>query len=258
MLVADDIKQQVTAPFKASGGDWLKIGAFGLVTAGSVLFADKPINRWAVDLVQRNSAVGTISSYVTNFGGLYEGYTLAALGAYGLIFKKEKERTTTLLATQAYITAGALETVLKYLVGRQRPYYYDPLTNKNALTFHGPFYLFQRGAVPATSFPSGHTTVAFAAATVFAMEYRSTRIVPIIAYSAATLIGLSRIGENAHWASDVLAGAALGFLCGRQVVNNYHRYAKIQNEKAKKKGTFKLNLNYFNGVLEPGFIYTFR
>jgi membrane-associated phospholipid phosphatase len=258
VLVADDIKQQITAPFRATGSDWLKIGAFATVTAGVVLFADRPINRLAVDIGKRNPGVVTTSTYVTNFGGLYEAYTLAALGTYGLVFKKEKEKTTTLLATQAYITAATIELSLKYLVGRQRPYYYDPVTSKNALTFHGPFYAFQHGAAPATSFPSGHTTVAFAAATVFAMEYRSTRIVPVIAYSAATLIGLSRITENAHWASDVLVGAALGFLCGRQVVNNYHRYSKIQSASLKNKGSFRLNLNYSDGILEPGFIYTFR
>ena len=108
-------------------------------------------------------------------------------------------------------------------------------------TWHGPtvnpFY---------TSFPSGHTTVAFAAPTVFAMEYKNTKFVPIIASSAATLSGLSRLTENARWASDVLVGAALGYLCGRQVVNNYHRYSKIQSAKARQKGTIRFNSKYFN------------
>src|SRR5579872_3729105 len=123
ILVADDIKQQVTSPFRATSSDWLKIGAFGVVTTATILFADKPVNRLALR-IRENKSVVNASQYVTNFGGAYEAYTLAALGAYGLIFKKEKEKTTTLLATQAYITAGAIETVLKYLVGRQRPYYY--------------------------------------------------------------------------------------------------------------------------------------
>jgi membrane-associated phospholipid phosphatase len=196
------------------------------------------------------------SQYVTNFGGSYEGYTLAVLGAYGLIFKKEKEKTTTLLATQAYVTAAAIETAIKYLTGRQRPSYNDPVTGATNHTFHGPFSHFLNGSFE--SFPSGHTTVAFAAATVFAMEYKDIKIVPIIAYSAATAIGLSRIVQNQHWASDVLVGAALGFLSGRQVVNNYHRYSKIKIEAAKKKNTLSFNLNYFNGTLMPGCIYTFR
>lgn len=259
VLVADDMKQQVTAPLRATGSDWLKIGAFGVVTAGSILFADKPVNRLAVDQIRTNKSVVSASLYVTNFGGLYEAYTLAALGAYGLIFKKDKEKTTTLLATQAYITAAVIETALKYLTGRQRPSYYNSVTGLNNHTFHGPFYHFLKSDNSSyESFPSGHTTVAFAAATVFAMEYKDIPIVPIIAYSAATSIGLSRIVQNQHWISDVLVGAALGFLSGRQVVNNYHRYSKLQLEKAKKKNTVSFNLNYSNGTLMPGIIYTFR
>jgi membrane-associated phospholipid phosphatase len=258
VLVADDIKQQVTYPFRATGSDWAKIGGFAVVTTGAILFADKPVNRLAIQ-IRANKSVVSASTYVTNFGGLYEAYTLAALGAYGLIFKKDKEKTTTLLATQAYITAAAIETALKYLTGRQRPSYYNSITGLNNHTFRGPFYHFLKSDNSSyESFPSGHTTVAFAAATVFAMEYKDIPIVPIIAYSAATSIGLSRIVQNQHWISDVLVGAALGFLSGRQVVNNYHRYSKLQIEAAKKKNTLSFNLNYFNGTLMPGCIYTFR
>ena len=258
-LLVDDIKQQVTAPFHLKGKDWLKVGQFALLT-GAVAFADEPLQRSALRLRNRSHAVRTVSRYVTNFGGLYEGYTLAALGAYGYLFKSEKTKTTTLLATQAYITAGAIESVLKLLSGRQRPSYYDPNSVEAEPVFHGPFYKpgdLVNGNKLNSSFPSGHTTVAFAAATVYAMEYRDRPLVPIISYSAATLIGLSRITENKHWATDVLVGAALGYLCGRQVVNNYHRYAKIQNDK-KRAGTLSFQLQYLNGTLLPGVVYHFR
>jgi membrane-associated phospholipid phosphatase len=264
-LLLDDIKQQVSAPFNASGRDWLRIGGFALLTTGCALFADKPINRAAIDIRNRSSSIVSASSYVTNFGGLYEGYTLAAFAAYGYIFKKEKTKTTVFLATQAYLTAGAIETTLKYLTGRQRPSYYDPKTGLNNPSWHGPFFEFTKdknGARPAnssyTSFPSGHTTVAFAAATVFALEYKDSKFIPIIAYSAATMIGLSRLIENQHWSSDVLVGAMLGYLSGRQVVNNYHRYSKIKSTGAKKKNTLVFNLNCAHGILLPGFVYTFR
>ena len=258
-LVTDDIKQQWTAPFRATSREWLGIGGFAAVTTGAILFADKPVNKFAVNQIRTNRSVVSASTYVTNFGGLYETYTLVALGAYGVLFKKDKEKTTTLLATQAYLTGAAIETVLKYLTSRQRPSYYDAVTGKNSHVFHGPFYHFlKKDNSSFESFPSGHTTVAFAAATVFAMEYREYRLVPIIAYGAATSIGLSRIVQNQHWISDVLVGAALGFLTGRQVVNNYHRYSKLQLEKAKKKNTLSFNLSYDDGVLMPGVIYTFR
>lgn len=264
ILLVDDIKQQVTSPFRATSSDWLKIGGFGMLTAACALFVDKPLNRATLDIRSKNSNVVSISAYVTDFGGLYEVYTLTALAAYGYIFKNEKTKNTTFLATQAYLTAAAIETSLKYLTGRQRPSYYDPVTGMNSPTWHGPLYGFKKGSTGSkppnnayTSFPSGHTTVAFAAATVFAMEYKNIKYVPILAYSAATLIGLSRLVQNAHWTSDVLVGAVLGYLSGRQVVNNYHRYSKIQSGILKKKNSVTFTLNYFNGTLLPGFVYKF-
>jgi membrane-associated phospholipid phosphatase len=148
-------------------------------------------------------------------------------------------KTTTLLATQAYIVGGVMESVIKAITGRQRPNYEDPKGPQPY--FHGPSF----GLKQDCSFPSGHTTVAFAAATVFAMEYRDHPIVPVICYSAASLIGLSRITQNAHWISDVFAGAALGYVTGRQVVNNYHRYAWLKNHRSlKNKLSFSLQYNY--------------
>jgi hypothetical protein len=88
------------------------------------------------------------------------------------------------------------------------------------------------------------------------MEYKDKPWVPVFAYSAASLIGISRITENKHWATDVLVGAALGYISGRQVVNNYHRYAKIQNEN-KRKGQLIFNLQYLYGQWLPGIVYTF-
>jgi membrane-associated phospholipid phosphatase len=55
------------------------------------------------------------------------------------------------------------------------------------------------------------------------MQYRDKPAVPVISYSAATLVGISRLTEQKHWASDVFAGALIGYLCGRQVVSHYNR-----------------------------------
>jgi membrane-associated phospholipid phosphatase len=260
-LLGSDLKQQVTAPFHAKPRDWARTAAVVAITGG-VLLLDKPISRYAVDLRQKNTTVVNTSKYVTRFGGVYEVYTLAALGTYGFIFKNEKIRTTTLLATQAYITSFVIFEAAKFLSGRQRPYYYDPETNKNSPTWHGPFYQFKKdanGNKPNTysysSFPSGHTTLAFAAATVYAMEYSDRPIVPILSYSAASLIGLSRITENKHWASDVLIGGILGHLIGRQVVNNYHRYARLKSGEAKKKNTLSFAPQYQFGQWLPGVVY---
>jgi len=259
ILLGSDLKQEITAPFHLTHKDWIKVGGFALIEGG-LFFADEPVQRFALDLRDHNAGVRSISKYVTRFGGVYETYLLAGLGAYGFIFKTEKIKTTTLLATQAYITGGAMESLIKFLSGRQRPFSLDPNAVEAEPKFHGPFYSSGRdenGKRLNSSFPSGHTTVAFAAATVFAMEYKDRPLVPIISYTAATLIGLSRITENKHWATDVVAGAALGYLTGRQVVNNYHRYAKLK-APGQKKNSVSFNLQYNYGHLMPGLVYTFR
>jgi membrane-associated phospholipid phosphatase len=258
ILLGSDLKQEITAPFHMDKKDWRRFGEFAVVLVG-VGFADEPIQRYALNLRNRNTSVQNVSKYVTGFGGLYEVYTLSALGAYGFIFKSEKIKTTTLLASQAYITGGAMEALLKFLSGRQRPTHFDPNSLEAEPKFHGPFYKGSSadGKRINSSFPSGHTTVAFAAATVFAMEYKDRPLVPIIAYSAATLIGLSRITENKHWATDVLAGAGLGYLTGRQVVNNYHRYAKLKAPQ-QKKNTVSFNMEYNFDHMEPAVVYSFR
>ena len=59
------------------------------------------------------------------------------------------------------------------------------------------------------SFPSGHTTVAFAIATALSRE-TGARWAPWLAYPLAAAVGWSRVHDREHWTSDVVAGAALG------------------------------------------------
>jgi membrane-associated phospholipid phosphatase len=258
ILLGSDLKQEITAPFHFTKKDWRTAAGFGLVE-GALFFTDEPVQRSALRLRGNNPTVRHISSFVTRFGGTYETYLLASLGTYSFVFKNQKLKATTLLATQAYITGGAMESLLKFLSGRQRPYVSNPNQVEVEPKFRGPFHSSGRdenGKRLNSSFPSGHTTVAFAAATVFAMEYKNVPLIPIISYSAASLIGLSRITENKHWITDVFAGAALGFFTGRKVVNNYHRYAKLKAPN-QKKNTVSFNLQYNYGRLEPGVVYDF-
>jgi hypothetical protein len=256
-LLGDDLKKQLTFPIHASRKDWLKVGRLALLT-GAVALINKPVNQFAVRLGNENKGVADISRYVTNFGGAYEVYAIAGFYAYGLIFKSQKQKTTTALATQAYITASVISTIGKYVSGEQRPYYTDPNLNKSGPIFHGPFYAFQKGTDLSnySSFPSGHTTAAFAAATVYAMEYRDKPIIPILSYGAATLVGLSRLTENKHWATDVLVGAMLGYFSGRQVVNNFHRYSASKRGKGMHPPV-SLNFQYNNKQFLSGLVYKF-
>lgn len=254
-LLGTDFKHIATSPFHASKKTWIKVGQLAALE-GLMFLADKPIQKYSQEFMRNNPGMMRTSEYITNFGGMWEVYTLAAFGAYGIIFKSNKVKTTTLLATQAYITAGAVSSVVKYATGRVRPNFYDPSdpSEPDNSIFYGPPIFDSRSMGLNSSFPSGHTTAAFAAATVFAYEYKDQIIIPVVAYSVAGLVGVSRITENAHWATDVLAGFALGYICGKQVVNNYHRYARL---KASKKVSFNFNLNYSQGVIMPALVCKF-
>jgi hypothetical protein len=235
ILLASDLKQSFTKPFHMKKRDWKYLGGAALIIGGLSLL-DQPVQQYALELRERSGSVRGISGQVTRFGGPYETYTLLAFGAYGFIFRNEKMKTATLLASQAYILGGAFERTIKFLSGRTRPSAYPPGTEARP-QFKGPFAYMDAaygGKRVSSSFPSGHTTVVFAAATVFAMEYRDRPWIPVVSYGAATLVGLSRITENAHWLSDVFAGAALGYLLGRQVVNNYHRYVKLKDQQKER------------------------
>jgi membrane-associated phospholipid phosphatase len=69
-------------------------------------------------------------------------------------------------------------------------------------------------------------------------------------------VGISRITQNAHWTTDVIAGAALGYISGKQVVNNYHRYARLRSGKEFKM-SFHFDLQYYNGIIVPGMVCKF-
>jgi len=258
-LLGTDMLQEVRSPFHATNTTWLEVAGFAAIEGVAFFAADKPIQKFTVKFMKDNPNLKNTSQYITDFGASYEVYVLVAFGAYGVIFNSDKVRTTTLLATQAYITAGAMSEAVKFLTSRQRPNVYEADNSQPPNNvFYGPAVLNGRSATSGigSSFPSGHTTAAFSAATVFAYEYKDEILIPVVAYSAASLVGLSRITQNAHWTSDVIAGAFLGYITGKQVVNNYHRYARLKSGK-KVSLDFHFDLQYINGVIMPGMVCKF-
>jgi membrane-associated phospholipid phosphatase len=258
ILLGSDFKQEFTAPFHLKKKDWAKVGEFTALTF-ALSFAEEPIQQAALRFKNRNTSVNDISKGLSDFGGIYEVFAVAGLGAYGLISSNNKLANTTLLASQAYITGGTVMTLVKLLTGRTRPSYY-PAGVEAEPRFLGPFHRKlndANGTNENSSFPSGHSTVAFAVATVFASEYKDKPWVSIVSYTTASLIGASRITENKHWTTDVIAGAALGYVTGKLVDKNYNLYAnKKAAQGAKSKVSFQLEYNF--GHLEPGLVYTFR
>ena len=251
-LLSGNLKESFTKPFHATKKDWGNFGKFTLLAVG-VGFADKPIQKEGLKFSQKSTSLNKISSTLSNIAGSSGTIIgLVATGTVGLIIKDRKLVNTTLLATQATITGSAITTSIKFLAGRRRPYSFLP-SEEARPTFEGPFSKTPDGKSFNHSFPSGHATASFAIVTVFASEYRDKPIVPILAYGLATLVGISRITENKHWSTDVLTGAAIGYLSGKQAVNNFHKLSKKRAD-GKIKNTLLFNLNYYGGHWEPGMV----
>jgi len=86
------------------------------------------------------------------------------------------------------------------------------------------FHILRPDGSTYNSFPSGHTTQAFAAATFLSEEYKGTyKWMPYASYTLASSVGILRVANNRHYISDVLVGAGLGFL-SMKVAYWTHRY----------------------------------
>ena len=72
------------------------------------------------------------------------------------------------------------------------------------------------------SFPSGHASVTFAAATVIErhLGWRKS----VLGYAIASYVAMSRLHDNRHYLSDVVFGAAVGSIAGRTVVHHQSDY----------------------------------
>lgn len=80
------------------------------------------------------------------------------------------------------------------------------------------------------SFPSGHTSSAFVVAGVIDQEFRGkSPWISIGAYTIAGSTGVMRILNNAHWMSDVFAGAGIGLLSVHTIYFLHERFLKNKN-----------------------------
>jgi membrane-associated phospholipid phosphatase len=73
----------------------------------------------------------------------------------------------------------------------------------------------------SNSFPSGHSSGSFAIATVVTNYYGKKW--GILLYAFAGLVAVSRIEKGMHWPSDIVAGAALGYISGRTAIHGTKR-----------------------------------
>ena len=139
-----------------------------------------------------SDALGTVFTVGETVGGA-RMQLAAALGTYAIGQFSGKSRIAAVGADliQSQILAQTMTAAIKTSVGRTRP--------------DGTHY----------SFPSGHSSVSFATATVLQRDLGWKVGIP--AYGLATYIAASRIQDKRHFLSDVTFGAAIGIVAGRSV-----------------------------------------
>jgi membrane-associated phospholipid phosphatase len=222
----DDFIYQAISPFTMDGTQATYVGAGIGFTAGLIM-VDEPIDRKFRYLAADHTFIRKTSAIITDFGGTYGILSSVLFAGYSVAWDDDRAQDTSMLLAEALITSGVWTRVGKLLAGRERPSAAYQYSHMPGGRWHGLYGSLHRQSSETISkydaFPSGHTATAFAIATVFAKRYNETSTVPIISYTLASVIGLSRMVEHTHWASDVFAGACIGYLCADQAVSRFEK-----------------------------------
>ncbi|MDD2629584.1 MAG: phosphatase PAP2 family protein [Limnochordia bacterium] len=168
--------------------------AVGIGTVATLLALDEPLYS-ATKPVQDH-----LFQAAREFSFLVETPSLFALTC--LLYKADP--ITTKLATRALVFTGLNTLILKSALGMSRP------NVGPSSVFVGPCLDDDYAAMP-----SGHTAIAFTLATVLSDRYPKYRT---MLYTAASLVGVSRVVLGKHWPSNVAAGAFLGVLWAKHVL----------------------------------------
>lgn len=176
--------------------------ALGLATAALVATDNHTINTFENAPTQVRWG-----NHVSNVGAAYTVIPVAAgFYAAGVLVDDPKARETGVLGAEVLLDCLVVQEVVKPIAGRDRP----NVAHNHQKWFDG-----------GVSFPSGHSMESWSLAYVIAHEYSHKRWVPFVAYGLATLVGTARFAAQQHYASDVVAGSAMGWFIGRYVYNTH-------------------------------------
>ncbi len=114
----------------------------------------------------------------------------------GLYIRSSRSRQIALTTLEAAGAAALLADFFKFAFGRRRPRQSD----LHSLWFAG-----------GLSFPSGEVTPSAVVAAGLSAYWGDRWYVSVVAYSFALMVGLGRMGRNAHWFSDVMGAMMLGY-----------------------------------------------
>jgi hypothetical protein len=202
-LLWEDTKATVSAPGDWTGSQWGKAGLCAAAVLGTALLLDRPVD----DAMARSTSPSRdrLARNLAKPGGT-PGLVLMGAGYVGFsLLGWEESRSVVVDMGIATVLAQAAVLPLKFAAGRSRPdegegaHHFVPFSSRE-------------------SFPSGHTTQAFAMASALAARCDSPWV-GVCAYGAAGLVGLARLEARQHFASDVVTGAILGTAIGRFVVH---------------------------------------
>ena len=197
--LAEDQKDIWTSPFhlKPADAKWL-VPMSGIATG---LFVTDPQSSYAMRL-------GDLSAWKTasNAGVASAAGMTGAMYIWGHLTHNERARETGVLATEAMINAIGVDYAMKFATGRERPI----PSNFQNIFFHG-----------GTSFPSDHSAVTWAFASVIAQEYPHP-LAEVGAYGLAVGVSMARAASEQHFLSDVFVGGLLGYQIGRHIYKTRH------------------------------------
>lgn len=222
-------KNILKAPANFDKNDWITFGSMMVFTASATLF-DQNIREFWLD----NKSNAT--DYLSEIGRIYGEISYAGIFAGTLYFggrvSQSKELTITgRMLLEGLFYAGTTTILIKFISGRSRPY-----TNDGYLKFR-----FFQISNDYTSFPSGHSTVAFTTSTILANRIDNT-YASIALYSLAISTLWQRMYSDNHWLSDTIMGALIGFFIGKAVLK--FDDASENSEKEKSKPEF-INSYYY-------------
>ena len=186
----EDQKELYRAPFKPSNFKW---DALVLGGTAALLASDRHIEK---HIGTAHQTVYQASSDVA-IAGL--GATLGGVYLWGIKGDHPHAKETGALELETLVNTFLIYTPMQLLAGEG---------NGN-----GDFWKHHN---INTSFPGGHAMFTFAMATVVSHEYPQ-KWVQVLAYSAASIVTVSRFMARDHWSSDMLVGSALGIGIGAHI-----------------------------------------
>ena len=186
--------------------NWVYVVPF--VAAAALIPLDRRIS------AQLPPGHGGASQTISDVGAFGTGGAVGAFYLYGLLRHDEHSRETGILGTESLLDSLLPRLALSFALGRYRPFQ-GPGEALGEGDFFGPHRW-------NTSFPSGHATYTWAMASAIAHEYPSTRS-KLFWYGVGTAVAITRVTSRQHFASDVVAGSALGYLVSLHVWHAHHR-----------------------------------